>query len=214
VEALLHDAGHLAGGGWRLRRGAWRAALAGAATLPQLALLLHELAEACGRDKGRMRLQRDAFQRVGRNLATTGPPEHRLAAPPFLPQVLEHVVLTRAGALLAYRRLAQEIGAPPPPPYGAADDDEAASAAAAAAERFGVPPLPAGLPPTLKCRVEFAGYRKGDPAAASPAARLPAAWYLLAPVMAVAPTAAGAPRDRGAGVTTVGRCRLTLSNPR
>jgi hypothetical protein len=46
-----------AGGGWRLRRGAWRAALAAAATLPQLALLLHELAEACGRDKvGRCRL--------------------------------------------------------------------------------------------------------------------------------------------------------------
>jgi len=48
-----------------------RLTLGAAATLPQLALLLHEATEACTRDKGRMRLQRDAFQRFGRNLATT-----------------------------------------------------------------------------------------------------------------------------------------------
>jgi hypothetical protein len=67
-------------------------------------------------NKGRMRLQRDAFQRVGRNLATTGPPEHRLPAPPFLPQVLEHVVLSRAGALLAYRRLGRAVQVDPMKP--------------------------------------------------------------------------------------------------
>jgi hypothetical protein len=50
TEALLYDARHLVGW-WRARRDGWRAALAAAATLPQLALLLHEMSEACVRDK-------------------------------------------------------------------------------------------------------------------------------------------------------------------
>ena len=71
-------------------------------------------------------------------------------------------MLSRAGLAAAYGRLAREIGAPDP------------SESAAAAESFGIPPIPHGLPPTLKCRMEFAGYRKGDPAASTPAAMIPA----------------------------------------
>ena len=65
-----------------------------ARTLPQLALCAHELAEHRARDKGRVKMLREAFQRVGRGLATSGPPEQRLAAAPFLPQTREKVVLS------------------------------------------------------------------------------------------------------------------------
>jgi hypothetical protein len=117
---------------------------------------------------------------------TTGPEQQRLLAAPFLPQVQENVVLTRAGLVNAYQRLATEIGAP-------RENYDSDAAAAAAWERLGIPPVPRDLPPVLKCRVEFAGYRKGDPTASTPAGRIPSAWYLLTPLAALAPFAAGAP---------------------
>ena len=148
AEVLLDDACHLVGW-WRFRRDAWRAAVSTAATLPQLALLLHEMTEACVKDKGRARLQRDAFQRVCRTLNNTGTVDQRRAAPPFLPQVQENVAVTRAGLEAAYARLAEELAA-------------AAQVQPGVPDHQGVPLVPTGLPPVLKCRVEFAGYRTAE----------------------------------------------------
>ena len=176
VESLLFDAGHLVG--WRSRRHAWRAALDAARTVPQLALALGDVADACPKDKKRQTMMRDAFQRVGRLLAVAKPPHERIVNPPFLPRIDERVVLTRAGLEAAYARVAEEVGAP-----SASENPEAA-------ERAGVPPAPRRTPPTLVCEVAFAGYRKGDPTAVGSARGVPHAWYLLRPLVAVAPASA------------------------
>lgn len=203
TERLFHDAGVLVVG-WRSRRSAWRASVDAARTLPQLALCAHELAEHRARDKGRVKMLREAFQRVGRGLATSGPPEERLAAAPFLPQVREKVVLSA----LALRRATQALVRYLEAEGGAGDASGAKEAAAGKKPRdartvsaladvsedraraLGVPCVPSDLPALTQCRVEFAGYRKGDPAAPTPAARIPHAWYLLTPLQAMAPEAA------------------------
>ena len=208
TERLFHDAGVLVVG-WRSRRSAWRASVDAARTLPQLALCAHELAEHRARDKGRVKMLREAFQRVGRGLATSGPPEERLAAAPFLPQVREKVVLSALALRRATQALARYLeaeggagdasGGRSPSGRSAAvgkkprDARTVSSVADVSEDRLralGVPCVPSDLPALTQCRVEFAGYRKGDPAAPTPAARIPHAWYLLTPLQVMAPEAA------------------------
>ena len=183
TEALFHDAGVLVVG-WRSRRAAWRAAVDSARTLPQLALCAHELAEHRAKDKGRVKMLREAFQRVGRALAASGPPEARLPVAPFLPQVRETVVLSALALRRATAALASSLEA------GDAKRAPAGAVSEARLRALGVPCVPPDLPALTQCRVEFAGYRKGDPAASTPAARIPHAWYLLTPLQAMAPEAA------------------------
>ena len=192
TERLFHDAGVLVVG-WRSRRAAWRAAVDAARTLPQLALCAHELAEHRARDKGRVKMLREAFQRVGRGLATSGPPEQRLAAAPFLPQTREKVVLSALALRRATNALASHLESSFQEKSSGADKDTLKSGedvSETRARALGLPRVPPDLPALTQCRVEFAGYRKGDPAAPAPAARVPHAWYLLTPLQAMAPEAA------------------------
>ena len=189
AEALLNDAGHLDEPTWKARRHAWRAALRDAATLPQVALRVAEMADARPKDKRREKMSRDAFLRIWREMERSKDSEKM--APPFMPQVGERVVLVKSALVAAYLEAAKHAaksgdrkGKPP------AD----ASAPFAA---FGLaPPATLGeLAATTTCRVEFAGYRKGDPASAAPAERLPQAWYLLAPIADAPAFAAKAEAD-------------------
>ena len=192
TERLFHDAGVLVVG-WRSRRAAWRAAVDAARTLPQLALCAHELAEHRARDKGRVKMLREAFQRVGRGLATSGPPEQRLAAAPFLPQTREKVVLSALALRRATNALASHLESSFQEKSSGGDKDTLKSGedvSETRARALGLPRVPPDLPALTQCRVEFAGYRKGDPAAPAPAARVPHAWYLLTPLQAMAPEAA------------------------
>lgn len=160
---------------WRSKRTGWINSVNSAKTLPQLALCLHRLSEHRHRKHtGRVKMLREAFQRVGRILSTTAPPCERLAQAPYLPQINEFVVLSRKALEQALDQLVDKLG-------GAKMDTPELR------NELGVPAMPPGLPSLLKCRVEFAGYRKGDQSSQNPAARIPHAWYLLTPMEAMAP---------------------------
>ena len=201
------------------RRAAWRAAVDAARTLPQLALCAHELAEHRARDKGRVKMLREAFQRVGRGLATSGPPEQRLAAAPFLPQTREKVVLSALALRRATNALASHLESSFQDKSSGGDKDTLKSGedvSETRARALGLPRVPPDLPALTQCRVEFAGYRKGDPAAPAPAARVPHAWYLLTPLQAMAPEAAkvaGAEPDGARRASPMGALAEPRSSP-